>query len=161
MSINYYPNQKQITIKRENVEKSKDNGRLYLIAYQDNLIEAMNVLSPAAFKVYVCLLFNKDSFKIEFSPEHISRLANLCKDTVRKALNQLISAGYIEVKSFNKMEFSERRMPQYHSGSMNKYDIRRKFKNMDGLEYTSGFQEMVRIYGFENAEYMWESGEDV
>ena len=54
--IDYIPNQKVIKINREKVVKGLSNGRLYLVAYQDNLLNAMK-LSHTAFKVYVYLLF--------------------------------------------------------------------------------------------------------
>ena len=55
--IDYIPNQKVIKINREKVVKGLSNGRLYLVAYQDNLLNAMKTLSHTAFKVYVYLMF--------------------------------------------------------------------------------------------------------
>lgn len=55
----------------------------------------MVLLTPAAFKVYVCLLFNADGFKLRFSPENIKKMTGLCKDTIRKAMTQLEQFGYI------------------------------------------------------------------
>ena len=102
-----YANQKQITIKRENVSESKANKRPYLIAYQDNLQQAMLDLTPAAFKVYIALLFNADGYRLDFSPEHIKDLTGLCKDTIRKAMTLLELRGYIKTLEFNKYIFSE------------------------------------------------------
>lgn len=55
----------------------------------------MLLLTPAAFKVYVCLLFNADGFKLRFSPENIRKMTGLCKDTIRKAMTQLELKGYL------------------------------------------------------------------
>lgn len=103
-----YANQKQIVINREIVENSKSFSRPYLIAYQDNLKQAMLDLTPAAFKVYVCLLFNADGFKLDFSPEHIKDMTGLCKDTIRKSMTLLELRGYIKTIDFNKYVFSEK-----------------------------------------------------
>ena len=158
----FYPNQKQITIIRENVEKTKNTGRLYLIAYQDNLIEAMNLLSPAAFKVYVCLLFNKDGYKVEFSPEHLKRMTGLCKDTVRKAVGQLINCGYIEELKENKLVFHEERIiPKNYESSDSLFDKTKIFKDDNtGLDITVSFRQLVKKIGYEAALEKWEEGCD-
>ena len=109
-----YANQKQITIQRENVSESKANKRPYLIAYQDNLQRAMTDLTPAAFKVYVALLFNADGYRLDFSPEHIKDLTGLCKDTIRKAMTLLELRGYIKEIDFFKYIFSEKPNNQIH-----------------------------------------------
>lgn len=54
--FDYIPNQKVIKINREKVIKGLSNGRLFLVAYQDNLISAMANLSHSAYKVYIYLL---------------------------------------------------------------------------------------------------------
>lgn len=155
----YYPNQKQITIIRENVEKSKTTGRLYLIAYQDNLIEAMNLLSPAAFKVYVCLLFNKDSYKIEFSPEHLRRVTGLCKDTIRKAIGQLMRFGYIEEIRENKLVFRERRIPpKDYKPTESLFDKGKTFIDSNGFNVYVSFRHLVEQYGYDVALEKWEEG---
>ena len=101
-----YPNQKQVKVIRENVPKNTTN-RAFLVAYQDNLKEAMLCLTPAAFKVYVCLLFNADGFKLRFSPENIRGMTGLCKDTIRKAMTQLEQRGYLKCIEYCKYVFKE------------------------------------------------------
>lgn len=59
MNNTYYPNQRQVVINREIVSKGSTK-RAYLVAYQDNIINAMTTLSGTAFRVYLCLLFNRD-----------------------------------------------------------------------------------------------------
>ncbi len=92
----YYTNQKQITIKKESVQGSKMYKMPYLISYKANLEDAMKDLTATAFKVYICLLCNKNNYTIEYSPEHISRIAGICKDSARKALTQLEQKGYLK-----------------------------------------------------------------
>ena len=113
-----YPNQKRIIIHRENIEKGKGNTRPFLIAYQDNLIYAMKLLTPAEFKVYLCLLFNKEGYSLDFSPEHIHEITGVCKDTIRKALNRLEELGFLEYDGNSKYEFYES-----YSLPRNKYNI--------------------------------------
>ena len=105
--MGHYPNQKLIVIHRENVEKAKEKERPFLVAYHDNLIAAMNGLTAAEFKVYICLLFNKDKFQLGFSPEHIQDIANVGKDTIRKALNSLERIGLLEFDGNSKYHFYE------------------------------------------------------
>ena len=104
--IESYPNQKRVVIHRELV-KGKEKGRPFLTAYQDNLLTAMNALTPAAFKLYVCLLFNTDGFPLRFSPENLHKLTGLCKDTIRKAMTQLETNGYLEYVDNGKYNFYE------------------------------------------------------
>lgn len=66
-----------------------------MIAYQDNITDAMKNLSHTAFKVYIFFLFHKDGFSMAYSPEYIRKAANMCKDTARKAYKELMEKGYI------------------------------------------------------------------
>ena len=67
----------------------------------------MNTLTAAEFKVYMCLLFNRDHFPLDFSPEHIQSMANVSKDTVRKALNSMEKSGFLEYDGDSKYHFYE------------------------------------------------------
>jgi hypothetical protein len=60
--ILFYANQRKITVNREAVISSKSTGRLYLIAYQDNIKAALKDLSASAFKCYLTMLMSKDNF---------------------------------------------------------------------------------------------------
>ena len=55
----------------------------------------MKKLTHTEFKVYVCLLFNKDGYTIDFSPAYIHELSGLNQDTIRKAFNALIDKGFL------------------------------------------------------------------
>lgn len=91
---NYY-NRRYITVERENVVSSKKTGRLYLIAYQDNIKQAMKELSASAFKCYIVLIMAKDRFVFDYSPKYFSNEADISPDTARKALKELQEKNYL------------------------------------------------------------------
>lgn len=118
----YYPNQKQVTIIREEVKNSKATAQPYLIAYQQNLIDAMSNLSASTFKVYLCLLFNKNNYTIEFSPEYISKIACVCKDSARRAFIQLEQQGYIKKVSEHGYIFRENKYLPFEETKRGEWD---------------------------------------
>lgn len=104
----FYPNQRYITINRENVSSSKKTGRLYMIMYQDNVKFAMRDLSASAFKCYLTLAMQKDRFIMDYSPEYISSVASIHPNTCRKAMKELQEKGYliqIDEKNYNFYEY--------------------------------------------------------
>ena len=90
-----YAYQNTLTINREPVQKGTGKTEPYLIAYKRNLVEAMNELSGTAFKVYVYLLCNVSSYKMEFSPAHIAREIGISRDSARSALAEFERKGYL------------------------------------------------------------------
>lgn len=119
----YYANQKQITIKRELVQGSKKYSQPYLIAYQRNLEDAMKELNPTAFKVYICLLCNKNNYPIEYSPEHISNVAGICKDSARRSLTQLEDCGYLKKIDEHKYIFRESKFISFEDQKRSDYNL--------------------------------------
>ena len=117
----YYANQKQITIRRELVQGSKKYSAPYLIAYQRNLEDAMKELTPTAFKVYICLLCNRHNYSIEYSPEHISNVAGICKDSARRALTQLEECGYVKKIDEHKYIFRETKYISWEDAKRSDY----------------------------------------
>lgn len=91
----FFPNQRQVIIKREKVTDVRGNGRAYLNAYVDNIFQAAQDLSGTAFKVYIYLLANKNFYKLEYSPSHIHKILGISIESGRKALNELIEKKYI------------------------------------------------------------------
>lgn len=109
-----YPNQRFIKINKETVSQSKITGRKYLIAYQDNIMNACNDLSSSAFKVYMALMLNKDGYVFDYSPECLRQMTNLCRATAKKALLELEEKHYLikeDDKQFNFYEFPYRKIP--------------------------------------------------
>lgn len=91
----FYFGQRKIRINRQTVSASKQTGRIYLIAYQDNIKKAIKQLSASAFKCYLVLMMNKDQYQIDYSPQYFSSVASICRDTARKALKQLCQKNYL------------------------------------------------------------------
>lgn len=81
----------------------------------------MKELTPTAFKVYVYLLCNKHNYSIEFSPEHISNVAGMCKDTARRALTQLEECEYIKKIDEHKYIFRECKWISYEDPKRSDY----------------------------------------
>jgi len=100
------PYQKTIKIYKEKVKDWNNDGRFYLCCYQDNLQEAMQNLSHSGFKVYLALLFNKNYYKIDYSPQYISNITGMCLDTARKGLKELILKRYLVAKNEKETIFS-------------------------------------------------------
>lgn len=100
-----YPNQRFIEIHKETVAQSKATGRLYLIEYQDNIINACKDLSSSAFKVYIALILNKNLHRIDYSPEYIHQLTGLCRATAKKALVELEEKNYLIQKDAKHYDF--------------------------------------------------------
>ena len=151
--IDFIPNQKIVHINRERVVKgSTASGRLYLIAYQDNISAAMKDLSNSAFKIYIYFLFHKDGYSIAYSPEYLRKAANICKDTVRKAFHELQEKGYI-IESDRGYEFYE--YPKY-SANIKPVGEQREFIDTDtGEIFRYSFDQLVSIVGKEAAVEMW------
>lgn len=87
--------QNTLTINRDQVQKGTGKTEPYLTAYRKNLVEAMNELSGTAFKVYVFLLCNANSYKLDFSPAHIAREIGISRDSARSALAEFERKGYL------------------------------------------------------------------
>lgn len=89
------PNQKMITIHRDNVKRGTGRQKPFLIAYQENLKYAMKSLSGTGFKVYMMLVFNTDNYRISFSPKFVSLETGISLDSARKALKELEEKKFI------------------------------------------------------------------
>lgn len=154
MSVDFIAQQKHIKIIRQSVQKVKNNGRKYLIAYQDNIQNAMGELSHSAFKVYIYLLFNKTNFTLAYSPEYISKIANMCKQTSRKALKQLIQKGYlIQTDKYN-YDFYE--VPILSANIKAREQQRQFIDNDTGEVYHYTLSELKQIVGDIRALALWE-----
>ena len=148
----YYVGQRQVIINRDNVTKGAAK-RSYLVAYQDNLIQAMKTLTGTAFRVYLCLLFNKDKYSLEYSPEHISKIAGMCLPSARKAFKELQECGYIE--ELDKRHYVFYEVPKI-TLSLKPHEERREFIDNDSGEILKlTYNELSNIVG-ENAFSMWQ-----
>ena len=150
--LDFIPNQKIIKINREKVDKGTGSGRNYLVAYQDNISAAMKSLSHTAFKVYIYLLFNKDQFKIAYSPEYIHQISGICNESARRAFKELTAKGYIEEtgKSFSFYEY-----PRRNPVIKPKGEVREFVDDETGEIYKYCYEQLVAAVGEEQAAALW------
>lgn len=118
----WFPNQKQLKINREIVEQAKSSNRPYLVAYNDNILQAMCELSPSHFKVYMFLLMNKDGFRLEYSPKYIAEQVKISKDTAREAFKQMEMKGYFDRLTDSEYKYDFFEVPQRNSYKVNRED---------------------------------------
>ena len=153
MNNAFYPNQRQIVINREVVQRGSAGNRVFLVAYQDNIINAMETLSHTAFKVYLCLLFNKDQYSVEYSPEHISRIAGMTATTARKAFKELEENYFlvrVDDKHFLFYEYPKKTL------ALKPYEEQRDFIDNDtGEVYHLTYKELVEAMGQEDCFSIW------
>ena len=102
----YYPNQRNIEIHRKKISSLHGN---YVIAYQQDIIDAMNVLSKSAFIVYIYLLFNKEGYKFDYSPANVANKTGISTESARKAFKELEEECYIVPRGKNHYEFYEKK----------------------------------------------------
>lgn len=156
--MDFIPNQKVIKINREKVVKGLTGGRLFLVAYQDNISSAMKVLSHTAFKIYIYLLFQKDGYSVCYSPEYLHKAANMCKDTARKGINELIEKGYIDKteRGYDFYEYPRRKQELKPIGE------KREFVDSEtGEVFLYSYNQLVAALGEEQAAALWESDSNV
>ena len=150
--LDFIPNQKIVKINREKVDKVAANGRKYLIAYQDNLLDAIGNLTHTAFKVYLFFLFNKDGFTFAYSPEYIRKQTNICKETARKAFKELQEKGYI-ISTSRGYEFYE--YPRF-SANIKPIGEQREFIDSEtGEVFKYSLEQLIAAVGSEQAAKLW------
>lgn len=150
--LDFIPNQKIVKVNREKVDKVAANGRKYLIAYQDNLLDAIGNLTHTAFKVYLFFLFNKDGFTFAYSPEYIRKQTNICKETARKAFKELQEKGYI-ISTSRGYEFYE--YPRF-SANIKPIGEQREFIDSEtGEVFKYSLEQLIAAVGSEQAAKLW------
>lgn len=103
--FNSNPNQRVVTINRNNPEKG---GKQFLAIYTEAIAAASRILAgEVAFKLYIYLSANKDKYESYFSPQNFSNVYGCSVDAARKAFNQLEEKGFIVNKGNNHYEFYE------------------------------------------------------
>ena len=88
--MNRTPNSEDMRINRDKITK----GDKFLMCSQEHLSLAMKQLTPRAFEVYLCLMFNSNGYVYNFSPQHINELTGMCLETARKGRKELIDKGF-------------------------------------------------------------------
>ena len=145
------PFQKTININKERV--AKQSSRLFLCCYQDNIETAMKSLTHTAFKVWVCLMFNRDGYTIDFSPAYVAQITGLCLDTARKAMKELIQKNYLIPTNDKETIYNFYETPQ----SKAKFERREIIDEYTGQIYNYTFEELKKIVGVFEARRIWQN----
>lgn len=150
--MDFIPNQKVVKINREKVIRGLTGGRLFLVAYQDNLLAAMKNLSHTAFKVYMWFLFQKDGYSVCYSPEYLHKAANMCKDTARKGMKELIEKGYVDQneRGYDFYEYPRRKPIIKPMG-----EVREFIDDETGEVFKYSYNQLVAAVGEEQAADLW------
>ena len=150
-----YANQRRITIHREVPKGTKESKRSYVIAYNDNINDAMKNLNKAtSFKVYMYMLGNVDEYRFALSTQDIADVCGMSKDTAKSAVNDLIEKGYLVLRDKHSYDFYER--PKVEEELVPKVEKKKKFQKKDGATVEYSFAELVEKYGEVKAKYYWE-----
>ena len=148
-----YANQRRITIHREVPKGTKESKRSYVIAYNDNINNAMKSLSKAtSFKVYMYMLGNVDNYHFALSTQDIADVCGMSKDTAKSAVNDLIEKGYLVLREKHSYDFYERPRGEELVAVEEK---KKKFKTKAGKEIELTFAELAERVGEEKAKSAW------
>ena len=115
----------------------------------------MRDLSASAFKCYLTLVMNKDNFELDYSPEYISSVASICKDTARKSMKELCEKGYliqVDNKNFNFYEY-----PRFVAKKEETIDNEKReiIDESTGEVYHYSFSQLRKYVNEERAREMW------
>lgn len=148
-----YANQRRITIHREVPKGTKESKRSYVIAYNDNINDAMKNLSKAtSFKAYMYMLGNVDNYHFALSTQDIADVCGMSKDTAKSAVNDLIEKGYLVLREKHSYDFYERPRGEELVAVEEK---KKKFKTKAGKEIELTFAQLAERVGEEKAKSAW------
>ena len=148
-----YANQRRITIHREVPKGTKESKRSYVIAYNDNINDAMKNLSKAtSFKVYMYMLGNVDEYRFALSTQDISNTTGISLKSAKDAINELIDLGYLVLREKHTYDFYERPRGEELVAVEEK---KKKFKTKAGKEIELTFAELAERVGEEKAKSAW------
>lgn len=151
-----YANQRRITIHREVPKGTKESKRSYVIAYNDNINDAMKNLSKAtSFKVYMYMLGNVDNYHFALSTQDIADVCGMSKDTAKSAVNDLIEKGYLVLREKHSYDFYERPIDDGIPVEEEKKKFKVKGTVNEYIDLT--YQELVnRVGSAEKAKILWD-----
>lgn len=158
MIILFYPGQRFIRVNREQVISSKNTGRNYLVCYIDNIKSAMADLSSSAFKCYLAFVMSRDQFILSYSPEMLSGITGIHKDTARKALKELIEKGYLVQYDDTHYNFYEypRFVPKRNT---EKEEVRTIIDQNTGEVFEYTYSQLRQFVNKELADILWKEAE--
>lgn len=85
------PNQKAIRIQKA----LSDKNHLYTITNKNALSEALKILKPNTFKIWMWLNSNQDDYEFGLSGTLVQEECGMSKATYDKAIKELIETGYL------------------------------------------------------------------
>lgn len=160
-----YPNQKHFTIHRNNPIKEK---KQYLAITRDNLTMAARILKgDVAFKFYLYLAANIDTYEFDYSPQHFANVYGVSIDSARRAADKLIEAGYLVKDENHKNGFEFFETPQGKKIKVTDTVLEKKKlipqDNGEFLEmsFTEVYNELKENYPLETIKEYWNSIEEV
>ena len=148
-----YPNQKMVWVHREMPKQSKENKRTYMIAYNDNIEEAMQVLTkPSSVKLYFYLLGNTNDYHFALSTQDFSDRYGVNLKSAKEAVNDLIEKGFLVLREKKTYDFYE--LPQ---AEITPIDEVRKTFSVGGTDRTFTYSELVDFFhgNEETADKYW------
>ena len=83
-----YANQRRININREIPKGTKESKRSYMIAYNDNINDAMkNISKVSTLKAYLYLIQNTNNYYFALSTQDISNTTGISLKSAKDAIN--------------------------------------------------------------------------
>lgn len=154
MELITYANQRRININREIPKGTKESKRSYMIAYNDNINDAMkNISKVSTLKAYLYLIQNTNNYYFALSTQDISNTTGISLKSAKDAINELIEKGYLVLRDKHTYDFYER--PRGEE-LIPKVEKKKKFQKNDGTVIEYSFAELVEKYGEAKAQYYWE-----
>lgn len=158
-----YPNQRIITVFRDmpNRKENKDN-KPFVMIYRSSIDQASkNLKGQVAFKLWLYLAGNTDSYTQGFSPQAIKDYMGVSLNSARQAFNQLVQKKYLiqEQGSKNRYKFYERP----HNSNLKAVEARKRFLDDDEKEVHLTYKELLEAVNDdkEQADRMWSEADDV
>lgn len=151
-----YANQRRITIHREVPKGTKDSKRSYVIAYNDNINDAMkNISKVSTLKAYLYLIQNTNNYYFALSTQDISDTTGISLKSAKDAINDLIEKGYLVLRDKHTYDFYERPIDDSIPVEEEKKSFKVKGTTDEYIELT--YQELVnRVGSAEKAKILWD-----
>lgn len=139
MPIQSYPNQKMIYVNREMPKQTKENKRSYMIAYNDNIEAAMQVITKiSSFKLYIYLLGNTDNYHFALSTQDVADRCGINIKSAKEAVNDLIEKGYLVLREKKTYDFYEVAQKEIEPTE----EVKKEFK-VNGVATLLTYEELV------------------
>lgn len=151
-----YANQRRININREIPKGTKESKRPYMIAYNDNINDAMkNISKVSTLKAYLYLIQNTNNYYFALSTQDISNTTGISLKSAKDAINELIDLGYLVLREKHTYDFYERPIDDSIPVEEEKKKFKVKGTVDEYIELT--YQELVnRVGSAERAKILWD-----